>query len=187
MTDRRTALMLQSLFGLALSLSLAAHADGGPSGQAIARCAAISASDARLACYDALANRTGAPAAAMPHAAQPAPPASSPVAGSATTPVATVAAAAAPSPEDPSQFGLSPVQRHVAVAGPKEEHAQIVSISFGVVGHATIVLDSGQTWAVLDSDNLVSSGDKVVIKRAALGSFLMTTPSHHSYRVHRIQ
>jgi hypothetical protein len=32
----------------------------------------------------------------------------------------------------------------------------------------------------------VRPGDTVTIKRAALGSFLMMTPSRHSYRVERL-
>jgi hypothetical protein len=218
MTDTRAAMKIHSRFLLALPLLGAvgaAHADG-PIGQDLARCAAISAADARLACYDAMANRTATSSAASPRAPQPTPAASAPTvaspavasapaapavparvppsaqsasatAAAPTPPAAPATAAAVANPEDPSQFGLSPVQRHVAVAGPKEERGQIVSVSAGMVGHATVVLDSGQTWAVLDSDGSLSSGDKVVIKRAALGSFLMYTPSNHSYRVHRLQ
>ena len=62
-----------------------------------------------------------------------------------------------------------------------------MSLSSDSVGHAVIVLDSGQTWAVTDDDGWLSNGDKVVIKRAALGSFLLTSPSHRTYRVHRLQ
>jgi hypothetical protein len=49
------------------------------------------------------------------------------------------------------------------------------------------VLDSGQTWTVLDDDGRVSAGDAVTIKKATLGAFLMMTPSHHSYRVRRLR
>jgi len=33
----------------------------------------------------------------------------------------------------------------------------------------------------------VQAGDTVTIRRGALGSFLMTTPARHSYRVQRLQ
>jgi hypothetical protein len=53
------------------------------------------------------------------------------------------------------------------------------------LGHATLVLDNGQTWTVMDTGARLAVGDVVSIRRAALGSFLMMTPSKHSYRVRR--
>jgi hypothetical protein len=50
-----------------------------------------------------------------------------------------------------------------------------------------VVLDSGQTWTVMDNDGRLAAGDAVTIKRAALGSFLMLTPSNHRYRVRRVK
>jgi hypothetical protein len=171
----------------------------------LARCARIATRDARLDCYDALAQRLDtAPSA--------------PLAKSAPVPVAATAAAttqhasapslvpapplapapppvsaqpapapATPAADDLKSFGLSPVQRHVAVVGPKEESARIVSMASNQAGHSTIVLDTGQTWTVLDDDGWLSSGDQVTIRRATLGSYLLIAPSRHSYKVHRIQ
>ncbi len=159
----------------------------------LSRCASIASPSTRLACYDALAHRAPehVPPAAASLSATPAagaPPA--PAAPAATTSTAIpspAAVAAAASPDDAPSFGLSAVQRHVAVVGPKQESGRIVSLGTNQAGHSTIVLDSGQTWTVLDDDGWVSNGDQVTIKRAALGSYLMTTPSHHTYRVHRVQ
>ncbi len=69
----------------------------------------------------------------------------------------------------------------------KSEQAQIVGITHGASGQAMVVLDNGQSWSVLDDDGWLSNGAMVTIKRAALGSFMMRTPSHHTYRVRRIE
>lgn len=149
----------------------------------LARCAGIASRDARLACYDALAHRVadtvpaGAATARAPNA--PVTVAAPPVAAAAP------AAPAAAADDDPNSFGLSAVQRHVAVVGPKQESARITSLSTNQTGRSVIVLDNGQTWTVLDDDGFLSNNDQVTIKRASLGSYLMMTPSHHQYRVHR--
>lgn len=158
----------------------------------LSRCASIASPGSRLACYDALAHRAPevVPAAAASLSATPAyvaPPAPVAPAATSTATASPAAVAAVAPPDDPKSFGLSAVQRHVAVVGPKEESGRIVSLAANQAGHSTIVLDSGQTWAVLDDDGFVSNGDHITIKRAALGSYLMTTPSHHIYRVHRVQ
>lgn len=158
----------------------------------LSRCASIASPSTRLTCYDALAHRAPEPAppAAASLSATPAsvaPPAPAAPAATSTAVPSPAAVAAAASPDDAPSFGLSAVQRHVAVVGPKQESGRIVSLGTNQAGHSTIVLDSGQTWTVLDDDGWVSNGDQVTIKRAALGSYLMTTPSHHTYRVHRVQ
>jgi hypothetical protein len=181
--------------GLLLGLSATAGA-ATVSSDDLARCAGIALPTTRLACYDALAHR--APDAAPPAAASLSAVPASPVApAAAVAPMAPVtpapgaappaAAAAIGAPDDPKSFGLSAAQRHVAFVGPKEEAGRIVSFSANQAGHSTIVLDNGQTWTVLDDDGWLSNGDEVTIKRATLGSFLMTTPSHHTFRVHRVQ
>jgi hypothetical protein len=71
--------------------------------------------------------------------------------------------------------------------GPKAIAANISIVSSDQVGRTLVVLDNGETWTVMDNDGRISSGDAVKIKRAALGSFLMMTPSNHSYHVRRIK
>jgi hypothetical protein len=88
---------------------------------------------------------------------------------------------------DPKNFGLTPAQQHIADLGPKSIAAHISIVSSDQLGRTLVVLDSGETWTVMDNDGRLSSGDAVTIKRAALGSFLMTAPSNHSYRVRRIK
>jgi hypothetical protein len=185
--------VIESTSGAILVLLLAATATAAPSNDDMARCAAIQAPDTRLSCYDALAHRptdkmpaavakTAPPLAAPPTAATSTSPAPVPSAA-AVQPPATVAAIAA----DPQNFGLTAVQQHTADLGPKIETAHISIVSSDQSGRTFVVLDSGQTWTVMDSDGRLSSGDAVTIKRAALGSFLMLTASNHSYRVRRLK
>ena len=149
----------------------------------IARCAAIAAAEARLACYDALAARrtTGAapraPAVA-PSAAAPSSAASSPAPAAITMPSA---------PGRADSFGLNPAQLHREPAGPAAIQAIVSALTATRDGRTILGLDNGQTWVIDEPDVRVAVGDEVTIKRAALGSFLLLGPSRHSYRVRRAQ
>jgi hypothetical protein len=158
-----------------LLLGLSISAVAAPSNDDMARCAAIAAPDARLACYDTLAHR---PVEKIPHAAATPPASSAP----AQTPVA-----AAPNPADPRNFGLEPTRQRTTDLGPKSIAAHIAIVSANQTGQTTVVLDTGQVWTVIENDGRLASGDAVTIKRAALGSFLMMTPSNRSYQVRRIK
>jgi hypothetical protein len=180
-----------------LAASAITTATAGPSNDDMARCAAIQAPDTRLSCYDALAHRPAdkTPAAVAKTAPSPAaPPASSATSTSSASAAPTPSAAAVQAPTaaaaiaaDPQNFGLTAVQQHTTDLGPKSETAHISIVSSDQSGRTFVVLDSGQTWTVMDSDGRLSGGDAVTIKRAALGSFLMLTPSNHSYRVRRVK
>jgi hypothetical protein len=172
----------------AIFVALASVVAAAPSNDDMARCAAISAPDSRLSCYDTLAHRppdkTAASAAKItPLSASSAPAAPAAVPTSVAQAPATVASIAA----DPNNFGLSAVQTHTAELGPKSIAAHISIVSSDQAGHTYVVLDSGQTWTVMDPDGFLNNGDAITIKRAALGSFLMMTPSNHSYRVRRLK
>jgi len=158
---------------VALTTSAAAAA---PSQADWARCAAIDAPDARLACYDALGSRP------RPASNSSMPSASAPIAASAP------AAPAPPQPvDDPRNFGLTPAQQHIVETGPSSITARIASMSSDSVGHAIISLDNQQTWSVTDNDGQFSSGDTIRIKRGALGSFILLTKSNHTYHVRRLR
>jgi hypothetical protein len=198
----------------------------------LARCAAISGGNERLACYDALAvvavpGIRIAPATVAAPGGDAAAPAAGPTAagiaavGTATAGAATagaaaasdaaargfVATAAAPAtqpdarsraagqaapaarsadPDDPSNFGLTRQQLKAAPAGPASIKATVSQITEDRLSHVYLVLDNGQTWGFTEPDPRVRPGDSVTIKRAALGSFLMLTPSRRSYRVERL-
>ena len=61
----------------------------------------------------------------------------------------------------------------------------VTGLSVDRQGSVLVSLDNGQSWTVKDADARLNAGDAVTIRRAALGSFLMTTPSRHTYRVQR--
>jgi hypothetical protein len=173
--------------GPALALALAAAlslqgAAAAPPAAELARCAAISDTSERLACYDSLECATKSAAAerlacydalAKTRAAQP---------------QSAPAAAAHPEPagDDPASFGLT---RHEANPAPRQQKikARVASVTEDRHGNVTVALDNGQTWAVHELDPRLRSGDEVTIRRAALGSYLMTTAARHSYRVQRLQ
>ena len=165
---------------LATCASGGALADGTDVHNALAPCIGISSSADRLACYDKLAGRVSAPKAA-PVAATAAP------AAAATSVAAAPAPAAAPTAED---FGLSKVQKAASSTSPpeiKSVNAKVAGFGHSPNRRTQVTLDNGQVWENEDDpDSLLSIGDSVIIKRAALGSFILLTPTKHSHRVRRI-
>ncbi len=168
---------------------MAAAAAAAPSNEDMARCAVIPSPDSRLACYDALAHRPAdkVPSVAAKSTPGPAPavaPALAPAPASTTTQAPVSAAAIA---ADPKNFGLSPAQQHTTELGPKSITAHISILSSDQTGRTLMVLDSGETWSVADSDGWLATGQEVRIKRVSMGSYLMLIPSNHSYHVHRLK
>ena len=47
-------------------------------------------------------------------------------------------------------------------------------------------LDNGQSWELDRADRLLAAGDKVKIEHAAMGSFMLTTPTRRNYHVRRL-
>ncbi len=174
---------------LLLAYSPAAIAALAPSPADLARCAAITAPDARLACYDALTGSAGHATTAP--AAVPTPTPAAPTAGASApgaTPAPASPAAVPPAATgDAREFGLSQTQLHPLPVGPSAIEARIATIVNTLYGRNSVVLDNGQTWTYTDSDQDVrlAPGDQVTIQRAAIGSFLMKTPSRHAYHVRR--
>lgn len=155
----------------------------------LSRCAATADRDDRLACYDGLASRYAQPnrktTAVVPppaSAATPATPASA----------ATLASAAAkvPAMEPKAEFGLTVAQLRKEPDAPvKPQSIDGVVTGFGTssLGRPVVRLDNTQSWELLDElDPLLSPGDKVTIRRATMGSFLLTTPTKRMHRVRRI-
>jgi hypothetical protein len=54
------------------------------------------------------------------------------------------------------------------------------------IGRPTVRLDNAQSWELNEADPLLSVGDKVTIRRAAMGSFLLMTSTKRLHRVRRI-
>jgi hypothetical protein len=169
----------------ALPLTLACagvFADSGTSGVSAAAlhdCAVISTASERLACYDKLAARA-------PQAGTTAPAPS----GRALAPAGTVAAAAAGAPKPPApaadSFGLYAAEHPAAPTPAATLSARVVGLGSSAGGHPTVALEGGQLWELDEADPLLADGDLVTIKRAALGSFLLTTPKGRVHRAHRL-
>jgi hypothetical protein len=151
-------------------------------------CASVAADSERLACYDRLAGRTlssstaplpKAPAAAaVPRAA---PSAAAPVAASSA---AAPAAAAAAAPKE--SFGLY-AEEHPNRALTASLDAPIVAVGKSASGRMTVALEGGALWELDEADPLLAVGDVVTITRAALGSYILHTPSQRSHRVRRLR
>ena len=161
MTSVRSAVHLVLL----LVVPWAESSPAAPGAGELARCAEIAAPDARLSCYDALAGR---------------------MAASVRTPAG---APPAPRQRDAADFGLNPVQPQPAPVAARSIEARVtkvIAVRPGL-GHPSVLLDNGQVWTFTETedDARLGPGDPVSIKRAALGSFLMTTPSKHTYHVRR--
>lgn len=152
-------------------LSLAAY---GTTDGDLAFCRGIAEGAARLACYDKLADR--------------------PVPGPATV-VAVAPSSAATSPSSETLFGRDTVEsedmvRRAAGIGRLDEITMRVSgIKKDPLGKLVLSLDNGQVWVQIDSStSRIRSGDVVRIRRAALGSYLLTgADGKRSIRVRRSQ
>ena len=155
-------------------------------------CGAIAAADERLACFDAVAKSRAARPPAVPAAAPPAAQAPAAPASAVPAPVAPAAAAGtATAPDtDPHSFGLAKPVAHTPVPahGLDRIKAVVRRVDIDLQGGVRVALDNGQTWAFINyEESWLRPGEAVIIRRAALGSFLMTSASHHSYRVQRTQ
>ena len=153
-------------------------------------CATIAAPSERLACYDQLAAGTASGAAAPAAGAAPQAPASAPVHAAAPAPVAAAApaagAVAAATPPAKDSFGLYAAEHPVAPAPASSVTLKVVGTGASAGGHPTVALEGGQLWELDEADPLLNAGDRVTIKRATLGSFLLTTPSGRTHRAHRL-
>jgi len=169
-----TGIACTAVFALVMGLSLSSATIGAESG--LTRCAAIVEAGARLACYDALAGR----------ATRDNSPASAPV--PVPVPVPDRASAAPPDPAvATANFGLSAVQQHTADQGPTAIEARITKVIVDQSQRGYLVLDNGQTWAITEGEMLLDAGEAVTIRRAALGSFMLTSASKRSYHVRRVR
>jgi hypothetical protein len=141
---------------------------------ALQACAAIDGSPERLACYDGLAGR-GPPS---PREATPRGAAQS-VSGAATAP--------SPAPRSNEPFGLYHAEHPTAPPAAKSLTARVAGVGVSANGRTTVTLEGGEVWELDDPDPVLAQGDSVTISRAAFGSFLMTTPSQRTHRVHRVR
>jgi hypothetical protein len=158
--------------------------------------ACMSESDAtrRLACFDRESARLTQESA--PVARNPDPPATAVPAAAATTAKSTPApTAAASSGED--KFGYRGTIARAELDKKEEEDKQFEQLTAKVTdvarqprGELILTLDNGQIWQQKPGDHAmkVKAGDEVTIRRASLGSFLLTSEAvKGSMRVTRIK
>ena len=170
------------LFVAVAGLGVALPAISQSSSNDLNTCAAIQTQAERLACYDKVAGRgaTPPPAAATP---QPAPASSD---AKKHTPAAP-AAASAPAPGTPEAFGLYKAEHPAAPKSPVETvTGKVVDLKYDAYGRETISLEGGAVWQLAGSDAILAKGDEVTIKRAVMGSYLMTTSTGRQHRVKRL-
>lgn len=162
----------------------------------------MSESDAarRLACFDResarlmqdsapTARKSDPPAAAPAAAAVPAATASA-----ATTPAP---AATAPAPSTQDKFGYRGNIARAEIDKQSEEErsqaevltAKVTELSTLAHGEVLLTLDNGQVWQQKRGDRgmRIKVGDDVTIRRATLGSFLLTAKAKGSMRVSRVR
>jgi hypothetical protein len=135
------------------------------------------------------ASAAGASAAAdrAPAAASKSAPATAPKAPAATG-TARASAPATPAPASPEAFGLYSAEHpKTEVLTTKSETLKILEVTAGRNGYPLVHLEGGQLWELSEGDPLLASGESVTIQRAALGSYLMTTPNGRTHRARRVQ
>ena len=171
MSPRFKGLGSAALVGAA---ALAAAADVAPVPAAALRaCAAISAPTKRLECYDQLAASLATSPALAPAAAAP--------------PPVPPAAPATPTVPAKESFGLYAAEHPAAPPATASLAAIVAGLGVSATGYPTVTLEGGQVWELDSADPVLVSGDSVTIKRAAFGSFLMTTTKGRTHRVHRLR
>jgi hypothetical protein len=174
----RPSLAMALLAALCLPGTVIA-ADAGSSApvpqSALHACAIIAAATERLACYDQLSGRT-APGGSAPLVATP-PPVAPALAATATPPA--IAA--------PGSFGLYFAEHPAPPPASRSLAARVAALGGSASGHMTVALEGGALWELDEADPLLAVGDTVHISRAALGSFIMETPSKRIHRVHRLR
>ena len=162
--------------------------------QTITDCREIDSAVARLDCYDRAVDAQQSLADESPAKAVAPVAAATSTAAPAASETATVAAEATAEMSPEALFGKNvvEVQKTVQEATGTEEIDRLESlvskIRFTASGKAIITLDNGQIWTQVDSSRLRLSGyDRVVIRKASLGSFMLTkVGSKTAMRVKRI-
>jgi len=93
------------------------------------------------------------------------------------------------------EFGLNKVQLRVRepermrVVEPDRIEATVARVGSRPTGERVVTLDSGQIWLLTEVTlkGQIKSGDRVVIRQAALGTFMLLTPRRVALRARRIQ
>lgn len=157
----------QAFASVALTLALAAAAAESPAQSH--RCTTVKDPAERLACYDA----------AFP-----------PAAGARLG-----VDAQAEKEQALRDFGLTTVQlrerdpERMRDDSPGQIEGTVTRVASRPTGERLITLDSGQVWLLTEvtSRGHLKNGDRVVVREAALGSYMLLTPKRVALRARRIQ
>jgi hypothetical protein len=166
----------------ATRISVAAEA----AGTTLESCAAIAAANERLACYDRYAHRSAVPSPAQK-------PASSPdlapkqTAGPTQPLPAVPTAVTAPAVSAEEAFGFYSAEHPVIQTALKSMTATVADFHTDIGGHQFLTLDNGQLWRLDGTDELLAKGNGIMIKRAALGSFILKTQSGRTFHATRLR
>jgi hypothetical protein len=199
----KRSIRVQGIVLLAAILDTSAAAEIGATPDtlrsALSRCANIGPRDERLSCFDALVveyAKSAPTVAAAPLPAAQAPAHSAPLSPApSSAPAAVPLAAASPAPSSApaprvEDFGLSTTQKEKAQTAPPHLNsikAVISAIGQSSSGRMLITLDNGQSWELDNADPLLRVGAAVTIDRGALGSFVLSSPTHRYPHVRRLQ
>lgn len=142
-----------------------AHVEAAPQ-TATHSCAAITAANERLACYDA----------AFPP-------------GSGAADMASEKETAL------REFGLNKSQLRdrdpdrISTSAPDRIEATVAGVSVRSTGERLVTLDSGQVWLLTEATmrGHLAVGDQVTIREASFGSHMLLTPKNIALRARRIQ
>jgi hypothetical protein len=158
-------------------------------------CASLTVASVRLACYDALAGSSASNQVVPP---APATSSSATTAGTVATagaaaragtaatpataaPAGTAASGAPPAPSD-IEFGVhnGPLEaKRITPQREKRLLAVVSAISNRPRGELVVTLDNGQVWVQIEPANYpLKPGDHVEIDVAALGSYVLWSPSN---------
>lgn len=177
---------LAALLAASVSAQAPAPEDAARALRTLRTCSAVETPAERLACYDRAIGRNtpdsapraaaGAPAAAPPPRISPAPATS-----------AAVSPKAAPAPVASPAFGLYAAEHPAPPPAPASLTGRVQTLGRSSRGRPTVTLDDGGLWELDDGDPLLAVGDIVTIRRAALHSFLLETPSKRQHRALRLR
>ncbi len=161
-----------------------------------ARCVAIEDASARLACYDQAFDRPAAKGVASAAAAEGVAPAAA-AGGSLTTgSAAAPAGASSEAARAIEEFGLTETSKRrrdpekAKETMPESISASVVRVSFRPTGEVVVALDNDQVWEqaeIVTTQARVKKGDAVTIRKSALGSYTLLTPSRMVVRVRRVR
>lgn len=92
-------------------------------------------------------------------------------------------------------FGLNKMQlresqpERMQVIAPDRIEAKVVRVHQTADGKRSVTLDNDQVWLLTEatSKGWLEDGDRVVIREAALGSYMLLTPSRIALRARRIR